>query len=81
MAFWRYGNQYPDQPDADTGNEIWNVTYTMPGVYTVTLTLSGPGGSHTVVKPEYIAVREERIYLPLVIRSTSALYEAVAWGN
>lgn len=31
-------------------------TYTSPGVYTVTLTVSGPGGSDTETKPNYITV-------------------------
>lgn len=33
-------------------------TYTEPGVYTVTLTVSGPGGSDTVTRPNLIAVSE-----------------------
>jgi PKD repeat protein len=31
-------------------------TYNNPGVYTVTLTVSGPGGSHTLTRPNYITV-------------------------
>jgi len=31
-------------------------TYNDPGVYTVTLTVSGPGGSHTLTRPNYITV-------------------------
>jgi PKD repeat protein len=31
-------------------------TYNNPGVYTVTLTVYGPGGSHTLTRPNYITV-------------------------
>jgi PKD repeat protein len=31
-------------------------TYNNPGAYTVTLTVSGPGGSHTLTRPNYITV-------------------------
>jgi PKD repeat protein len=40
--------------------------YTAAGVYTVTLTVSGPGGSDTEAKAGYIAVRYS-IYLPLIM--------------
>jgi len=44
-------------------------TYAAVGAYTVTLTISGPGGSNTETKAEYITVKEEyRVYLPLVVR-------------
>lgn len=50
-------------------------TYELPGVYTVSLTVSGPGGRETRTRTEYILVeeppppaREHRSYLPLVIR-------------
>ncbi len=44
-------------------------TYTTAGAYTVTLTISGPGGSATETKAAYIAVREEyRLYLPAVLK-------------
>ncbi|MEE8391275.1 MAG: alkaline phosphatase [Anaerolineae bacterium] len=48
-------------------------TYTMVGAYTVTLTLSGPSGSYATVKREHIIVWRERIYLPLILRSSLAL--------
>ena len=50
-------------------------TYTLPSVYTVTLTVSGPGGSDTETKAEYITVsapppeEEYSIYLPLILRN------------
>jgi len=44
-------------------------TYTTKGVYTVTLAVSGPGGSDTETKAAYITVTEEyKVYLPLVLR-------------
>ena len=43
--------------------------YTAPGIYTVTLVVSGPGGSDTETKEGYITVeRWYRVYLPLVLR-------------
>lgn len=41
--------------------------YTSTGVYTVTLTVSGSGGSDTETKPECINVSTS-IYLPLIVR-------------
>jgi hypothetical protein len=44
-------------------------TYTALSVYTVALTVSGPGGSDTEAKAEYITVRgRHSVYLPLVVR-------------
>ena len=48
--------------------------YTAAGVYTVTLAVSGPGGSDTETKAEYIAVSEPApeeysVYLPLIVRN------------
>ena len=42
--------------------------YTAGGVYTVTLTVSGPGGSDTEEKAGYITVRYG-VYLPLILRN------------
>jgi PKD repeat protein len=42
--------------------------YTAGGVYTVTLTVSGPGGSDTEAKAGYITVRYG-LYLPLIVRN------------
>jgi PKD repeat protein len=49
-------------------------TYTTPGTYTVTLTVSGPGGSDTETKTAFIIVTQSpvndyKIYLPLIMRS------------
>ncbi len=43
-------------------------TYTSFGLYTVTLTVSGPGGSDMVRKAEFIAVIQYKVYLPVVIK-------------
>jgi PKD repeat protein len=43
-------------------------TYTASGVYTVTLMVSGPGGTDTLVRSAYISVKPRRFYLPLVRR-------------
>jgi len=44
-------------------------TYAAAAVYTITLTASGPGGSDTETKAEYITVcKEYDVYLPLVMR-------------
>lgn len=43
--------------------------YTVPGVYTVTLVVGGPGGSDSETKEGYITVeRRYRVYLPLIVR-------------
>jgi hypothetical protein len=44
-------------------------TYTDVGAYTVTLTISGMGGTSSETKPGYITVRGYRIYLPLTVRN------------
>ncbi|MDY6874650.1 MAG: PKD domain-containing protein [Chloroflexota bacterium] len=44
--------------------------YEQPGVYTVTLTVSGPGGGDRVTMPSYIEVDiPYSVYLPLVLRN------------
>jgi PKD repeat protein len=43
--------------------------YTTTGAYTVSLTVSGPGGSDAETKVDYITVLNEyKIYLPLILR-------------
>jgi PKD repeat protein len=42
--------------------------YDAEGVYTVSLTVSGPGGTDSLTKTDYISVTEEsRVYLPLAM--------------
>ena len=43
--------------------------YTTPGVYSVTLTVSGLGGTDTETKVGYITIEEYKIYLPIIIRN------------
>lgn len=62
--------QFADTTTGDYTSSQWNFgdgqsstdmapthTYTQPGVYTVTLTVDGPVGSHTTTKGAYITVR------------------------
>ena len=45
-------------------------TYALTGTFTVSLTVTGPGGSDTAVRAGYIRVSEGfQIYLPLVLRN------------
>ena len=41
-------------------------TFTALGAFTVTLTVSGPDGDDTEIKPAFIHVGEQNVYLPLV---------------
>lgn len=43
-------------------------TYTTPGVFTISLTIAGPGGEDTETKPDYINV-SVGVYLPIVLRN------------
>ncbi len=49
-------------------------TYTVTGVYTVTLIVSGPDGSDTESKPSFITVRNG-VYLPIVLREYATLFK------
>lgn len=42
--------------------------YEAPGVYTVTLTVNGPGGTDVITKMEYVTVTPPILYLPAVMR-------------
>lgn len=48
-------------------------TYTQPGVYTVTLTVSGDGGNDTFAKSDYIAVLPDNSRL--IERNWTPLFE------
>jgi len=61
---WTFG-------DGGTSSSCSNPTHTYAteGVYTVALTVSGPGGTDTQTRDQYITVQDEyRVYLPLVLR-------------
>jgi PKD repeat protein len=45
-------------------------TYTATGVYTVALTVSGPGGSDTETKAEYIKVDYGVYHLPIIMKDS-----------
>ncbi|RPJ19822.1 MAG: PKD domain-containing protein, partial [Planctomycetaceae bacterium] len=68
-------------------------TYTVTGVYTVALTVSGPGGADTLVRPDYITVYEpaQAAFIgdptsglpPLLVafaNDSSGHYDTCAWG-
>ncbi len=44
-------------------------TYTVPGLYTVTLTVRGEGGEDTLIRQGYIRAEWRRVYLPLILRN------------
>ena len=57
---WNFG-------DGTTSNEQNpSHTYTDPGTYTVSLTVTGPGGSDTETKADYIKVRSPSKAMPWV---------------
>ena len=63
-SLWNYGDE--------TTGTLQNPThtYTTAGVYTVSLTVSGPGGTDTLTRTSYIKVRGKyTLYLPLTLRN------------
>jgi PKD repeat protein len=52
---WSFGNDVTNTQLSPT------VTYTVPGVYTVTLDVDGPGGWSTAIKPEYITIMPDTV--------------------
>lgn len=65
---WTFG----DGGASSACNNAMN-TYATAGVYTVTLTVSGPGGSDTLTRPRYVRVASRpSIFLPLVVRDYRA---------
>ena len=73
-----YGEILWDLGDGNTSRkENPTHTYELPGVYTVSLTVSGPGGRDTQTRKQYIRVAEpspappaleHRLYVPLILR-------------
>lgn len=62
-SLWAFGDGTTSTLDNPT------YTYTVPGVYTITLTVSGTGGINTETKEAYIMVNEHKVHLPLVVRT------------
>jgi PKD repeat protein len=65
---WNFGD------DVTSTEQHPTHTYTVTGMYTVTLTVSGPGGSDTESKTSFITVRYG-VYLPIVFRDYAQLFE------
>ncbi len=63
---WDYG----DGQTSTTCTQLHDHVYNNPGLYTVSLTVNGPGGSDSMTRIDYITVNSEpyKIYLPLVMR-------------
>ena len=62
---WEFGD---GGSSASCGNQTH--TYTNPGVYTVSLMVSGDGGTDTETKTDYIVVvSEHKNYIPLIIKA------------
>jgi uncharacterized repeat protein (TIGR01451 family) len=72
-SLWDFGDGITSTLESPTH------TYTAAGVYTVTLTVSGPGGSDTEAKAEYISVKYT-VYLPLVLSEAEGLVVMVGGG-
>jgi hypothetical protein len=61
-SLWDFGDEITSTLESPTH------TYSAANVYTVSLTVSGPGGNDTEVKTAYITVSEQgKVYLPLVL--------------
>jgi PKD repeat protein len=57
-------------------------TYTATGVFTVSLTVSGPGGTDTLTRDSYITVEQKYVIcLPLVARSGPARHVELWMGR
>lgn len=69
-SWWDFGDDKASRADNPSH------TYTTPGIYTVTLTITGPGGSDTETKAAYVTVEggvprgtgEYTVHLPIVVR-------------
>lgn len=67
---WTFG-------DGGTGSDCNPVhTYSSAGIFTVVLSVSGPGGTDIQIKPDYVEVLSAyRIYLPVILRSYTGLMQ------
>jgi hypothetical protein len=61
-CLWEFGDGQ-SSADCDDPSHL----YAAAGVYTVTLTITGPGGIDTAVRVDYIVVELYRIFLPVVM--------------
>jgi PKD repeat protein len=57
---WNFGN------GSTSAEQNPSHTYTDPGTYTVSLTVTGPGGSDTSVKADFITVLEQQKAMPWI---------------
>jgi PKD repeat protein len=69
QVLWDFGDGHSSQEFSPSH------TYEAPGIYSITLSLSGPGGSNSHTKPAYIDVDPEpgqlfTLFLPLVVTLT-----------
>ena len=61
-SLWSFGDSITSTMENPTH------TYTAAGVFTVSLEISGPGGSDKETKAGYVTVEEYTLYLPLMLR-------------
>jgi hypothetical protein len=68
-CFWDFGDGGTSDDCSNPGH-----TYTQAGGYTVSLTVSGAGGTDTAVKSDYIEVLAAyKLYLPLIMHNFTGL--------
>ncbi len=54
--------------NTDTHCDLESHIYEDPGVYAVSLTVTGPGGTDEMIEEEYIDVQDYKLYLPAVLK-------------
>jgi PKD repeat protein len=59
-----------DFGDGGASDECFGIshTYTIPGTYTVTLTIDGSFGTDTASKPNYITVEPYQLFIPAILK-------------